>query len=395
MREDTLTIVKNFELFKNVETELISLLIEDAEVRAIEAGELICFQDEPSKNLFLILEGQVEIQKNEMVISKLSKGDHFGEMSALGDGLRTTSVIAIEKSYILEIDAEKVTKYLYNSIDGLKNISKCLYQRLKLSNDLMLEQYRELELKYKELHQATGQIIESDRMASLGRVASSIAHEIKNPLTVINGYGEVLKRSAESNDLSTEKVLQSSEKIIEMGHRIVKVINSIQNLARGEQGKEFERFLIKDFIVETVSLCSELMTRKNVQVLLDPIPELEVQGNRVQLSQVILNLLHNGCQASQASDRDEKWVKIHFQYNEKQVQVLIEDSGLGVSKDQVSQLFTQKFTTKPRDEGTGLGLVICQKIINLHQGSIYLDQDAKNTTFVVELPLSISLSKAN
>ena len=234
---------------------------------------------------------------------------------------------------------------------------------------------RELETK----------IIQQDRLASLGLLASSLAHEIGTPMAVIRGRAEMLLRrssGADTNDLDL---------IISQIDRITKLMQSVLQLARGKQTESITGVNLVAVLSDMLELLSQEFNNKKIRVDMSIQGEPVVQAEAGPLGQVLLNLLLNSIQAIEEEKRNgrtkDHCVEISALENKQgNLELCIQDTGCGISEENLSQLFKPFFTTKPIGEGTGLGLAITYKIIQSWGGSISVEsQIGQGTAFCVML----------
>jgi C4-dicarboxylate-specific signal transduction histidine kinase len=226
---------------------------------------------------------------------------------------------------------------------------------------------------------------ESARLALLGEMSASIAHEIKGPLGVLSGRLDILKSIAHKGQSWTpEEMTLFAVKCGAMVERITKTITSVQRAAH-RQSSEMTAVPLSDILKENLDLCLDKANRLQASLTMEPAERpIMVQGNSVELSQAMLNLINNALDA--VEPLSEKWVKVSMTTVQDRCVIKICDAGKGIPVEIQSKLFQNFFTTKPVGKGTGLGLGICQRIIQNHGGSLQLDNAAKNTTFVIELP---------
>lgn len=225
----------------------------------------------------------------------------------------------------------------------------------------------------------------SARLSSLGEMASGVAHEINNPLTIILGKAKLIESLAKSKSEPDEKVLKSTEQIVKTVHRISKIIKGLQSFARETSNEPFESVPVIDTIQSTVELCRERFSKYevalNVEVELSK--EVLIWGREEQISQVLMNLLSNAFDAVQSLS--EKWVLMKAELVGSRILLSVEDSGTGIPVKMEEKIFAPFFTTKEIGKGTGLGLSISKGIIDRHKGRIFLDRTCAHTRFVIEL----------
>lgn len=238
-------------------------------------------------------------------------------------------------------------------------------------------------LRNMELEKAQSATMASSRMALLGEMAAGIAHEINNPLAVINSIIYQVRKRVEGNDL--EKIPERLDKMQATVMRITRIISGLRTFARDGEKDPFQSCGLKKIIDETLELAAERLKNLEIQLRIDDIPETFMLDCRAtQLSQVILNLVGNARDAIQGLP--QRWIHIGFSEKNNIVQLFVEDSGNGIPMEVQEKMFRPFFTTKEVGVGTGLGLSISIGIIQSHHGKMYIDNNSKNTRFVIEIP---------
>lgn len=230
-------------------------------------------------------------------------------------------------------------------------------------------------------------LVTSSKMSSLGQMASGIAHEINNPLTIIQGKAMFIEKLLDKGDFDSAKVKTNIKQIYSTVQRIAKIIKGLQSFARETEGEPFQKSFVKVAVEDTLELCKERFIHHDTQLFVPPSinGDLLFWGRSEQISQVLLNLLGNAFDA--ANTAKEKWVKVEIEKKQDTVFISVIDSGLGIADSLHAKIFDPFFTTKEIGKGTGLGLSISRGIIDRHAGRLYLDTTKMNTTFVIELPL--------
>lgn len=230
--------------------------------------------------------------------------------------------------------------------------------------------------------------INASRLVAVGEVASGIAHEINNPLTVINGQVSKLKRQVKGSEKEQESEA-SLLKISMMSERIVKIINGLKLISRDGHNDPMVDFSLAELIDE-IRLLTEMKIRSlniNFQINVDPSLEM-AHGREVQISQVIVNLVNNSVDA--ISNLPEKWIVIKVIDQFQFIEFRITDSGAGIDTDLKEKIMQPFFTTKEVGKGTGLGLSISKSIISEHGGDFYYNDKSQNTEFVFTIQKSIA-----
>lgn len=229
------------------------------------------------------------------------------------------------------------------------------------------------------------QMAASSRLSALGQMAGGIAHEINNPLAIIEGKASYLL-DAITNKKATDEMLSSGiQKISETVFRINKIIKGLKTFARSGDQEPFVMTSIEKVILETLDLCRERFKNGGVDLLVSEKDWVNVQVHcrPVQICQVLLNLLNNSYDAVVGAP--QSWVKVTCAQSAELCLIKVIDSGNGIPPDVASKLMEPFFTTKSVGKGTGLGLSISKGIIEEHGGYLWYDDTEENTTFAFVL----------
>lgn len=231
-------------------------------------------------------------------------------------------------------------------------------------------------------------LIQTSKMASLGTMASGIAHEINNPVTAIINHLYLMRINiSEAKELSKEKILSDIDRIDRQVDRIHKVTETMRQFARKDTAVKLAPVSLTSCAEEMRTLTHEKTTRCGVRFEVDPSFEGHwVVAHSVRLIQILLNLCNNSIQAI-ADKKEEKWVRMELQEaGVTTLRIRVVDSGLGIPPEVASRIMEPFFTTKAAGEGTGLGLGLSRSLAESMGGKLYYDPSEKHTTFVLELP---------
>jgi PAS domain S-box-containing protein len=225
------------------------------------------------------------------------------------------------------------------------------------------------------------------RMTTLGELTASIAHEVNQPLAAVVANAEAGLRWLDRESPDIAKARRSVEWIIDDGNRASEVIRRVRSLAT-KTSIEKVPLNINDVIGETIPLVQRELSSRRVALRTDLAPALPaILGDRIQLQQVVINLVMNGLEAMQSvTDRPRELVIRSHQDGAQLVRVAVTDSGGGISAENADRLFSAFFTTK--SSGMGMGLSICRSIIETHGGRMSAANNVgPGATFQFTLPL--------
>lgn len=245
-----------------------------------------------------------------------------------------------------------------------------------------IQTVKELKSAMKELKETQIQLINSEKMASLGQLVAGVAHEINTPVASIksnNGIVAKLLGSIEDVDLK-EMLTDINEIDKEAVNRISNIVTSLKKFVRLDEAELQEADINKELDLTLELIRHETKNRINVVKNYGKIPTIKCFPN--MLNQVFTNILVNACQAIDGQGT----ITITTEYKNKKLVVKIKDTGKGIPQNQLSKIFSAGFTTKGIGVGTGLGLAICSKIIEKHKGEITVTSEVgKGSEFTITI----------
>jgi C4-dicarboxylate-specific signal transduction histidine kinase len=235
-----------------------------------------------------------------------------------------------------------------------------------------------------QLHEVQAELAYVGRVTSLGALSASIAHEVSQPLAAIVARGAACLRWLNRGDLG--EMTDAVKSIISDGHRAGEIVQRIRTLSRKAELIKTE-LNMNEVIEEVIPLVRLEITGHRANLRLDlasPLPP--VLGDRVQLQQVIINLIMNGIQAmASIADRPRELVVRSEWAKPDHVLVAIQDSGIGINSQDAEQLFHAFFTTKP--QGMGMGLSICRSILEAHGGQVWAAANSSGPGAIVRFSM--------
>ncbi|MDZ4663017.1 MAG: ATP-binding protein [Pseudomonadota bacterium] len=243
-------------------------------------------------------------------------------------------------------------------------------------------------LRKKEIQQVLKERIKSayrSRLASLAEMSSGIAHEINNPLTIIEGFAHQIISMAKRDQSDVTKNIYLAEKIVENSERISKIIRALRSFSREGDKEPTTKVALEKIISDTLNFCKTRFKSHGIELSCPEIdPNITLNCRPVQIAQIFLNLLYNAFDAVKIVDH--RWIRIDVNEQRDFVLISITDSGPGIPLEVREKIFQPFFTTKDIGNGAGLGLSICISLIKEHNGEIQFDSESINTRFVIKLP---------
>ncbi len=301
----------------------------------------------------------------------------------------------------------------------------------KEAEEAIKKAYKELEKANSDMKNMQMQIIQSEKLASIGQLAAGVAHEMNTPVGFVACNFETLEKylekfkkllemynhlSLEAPNLEKNKILNHYETIKKMEQemkidfmiedidalfseskegliRVTTIIQNLRDFSRVDQVESFDQFDLNHGIESTLAVArNTIKYQANVITEFADIPKVMCNGS--QINQVLLNILVNAAHAIESQQRDEMGtVKIRTYVDEDYVNCEIEDNGPGIPHEYLKKIYEPFFTTKPAGKGTGLGLSVSYDIIvNKHKGALLVDSSVgKGTKFTIKLPLKSAM----
>jgi signal transduction histidine kinase len=245
-----------------------------------------------------------------------------------------------------------------------------------------------------ELVEAQERLVQQQNMASLGEMSGGMAHEIRNPLNSISLYAEILRDELEEKDPKNEYI----GKILSDVDRINDIVTNLQSFSRRLKGDKSPTD-VKEVMEASIRMLSTQFAQKGINVSMDADGTLpETLASREEIEEVFSHLLINAMQAMPSGGDisvrmrlltgAQKGIEEEERPHSEYIEVIVQDTGIGISKENIDRIFIPFFTTKTDWKGTGLGLSVVHRIITDHHGAIDVESDAgKGSKFIIRLPV--------
>ena len=260
---------------------------------------------------------------------------------------------------------------------GMAESEMCLPYTIETLKDTA----QELKMSYEELVNTKNALIQSEKLASLGRMASGIAHEINNPLTGVLTYSSLLLEDLKETDFSEDLNV-----IIKETLRCREIVRGLLDFARESKHEKIQAN-INEIIANTLHILEHHVSFQSVTIkrnLDDHVPFSLMDVN--QMRSVINNLAENAAHAMPAGGT--LTVSSRFDERRNEIIIRITDTGIGIDEENLNRIFDPFFTTKTAGKGTGLGLAVVFGIIRQHDGTIHVDSKLnEGTSFIITLPV--------
>lgn len=229
---------------------------------------------------------------------------------------------------------------------------------------------------------ATAKLAMASRLSALGEMSAGIAHEINNPLAIIQMACE---QFMESPEMPVDRAIAILRRAQNAALRIGKIVTGLRTYARDGTLDDVSEVDVAALVADTLILCENRFRQRGIDLRVSPLAEGSLlECNAVQISQILMNLLGNALDS--VASTEGAWVGIEAVVEPERVAFRVTDSGEPLAPEVADRVMQPFYTTKPVGKGTGLGLPISLGIAEAHGGRLYLDTAAETVSFVLELP---------
>jgi two-component system NtrC family sensor kinase len=303
------------------------------------------------------------------------------------EGTRAVSAMQLDKP--IEIHSSE-------ELDELARSFNVMRERLALAMSEINQFTQNLESKVEErtneLKTAHRKLLQTDRMASLGQLAASVAHEINNPVSGVLNLSMLMQRILKDDGIPPDRIPEFRKyqaQVISETTRVGRIVTDLLSFSRRSKPQSTSADL-NGIVKATLTLVAHKLKLGNVEVHLDLRENLPpVHCDHSQMQQVVLNLIMNGAESTQKNGRGEVWVATWEDKASATVMLEVRDNGEGIPQEIMSKIFDPFFTTKEEGKGVGLGLAVVYGIVDAHHGDIEVKSElGAGTVFKVSLPLT-------
>jgi signal transduction histidine kinase len=377
------------------------------EVRALNITEsLIAYMDDNLPSLMQDWKKRVIIAKNDLHKEKVVENalHLFGlvKLSIRGDlSLRTIEQLAHEVAhqrleaninigdfvYNVNLGRSLIVKFVTRSEIPILRLQPVIEKINSLFDEFLYHAVSKYtQLKDAEIKEKTMFINQShkERLTILGQMSSSFVHEFRNPLTAVMGFVKLMQQ--ENPNIKYMDII--SHELTQLNFRISQFLHASK---KGVQEKEPEEFLLKDLFMEIQDFMYPSLVDADVNVHTHIDSDITLVAFKDELKQVLLNLIMNSIDALRQKKQDRHIRIISKIESDTKIHIIISNNGPMIPPETISTIFEPFFTTK--ELGTGIGLFVCKKIIDKHNGTIHCESNENRTTFSIVLPQHASISE--
>jgi signal transduction histidine kinase len=367
----------------------LALIAAAAREESFEPGATIFREGEPADRFYIILEGTVEVWKDygedaRDMIAAHGVGHLFGEMAVVDELPRSATVVARDAVRLLSVGREDFRGIVAANGAIALSITRSVSAMVRASNESFLENLhrrnRDLLRANRELRRTQDRLIKAERLSVLGKFASLVLHDIRNPITILRGYAEMVQLAPGDAAL----VERNIARIISEADRLNRLASEMLDFSRGDIALNVSIVDLRDLVGRVTGNLAEAFAARKVEVVtrVDFAGPVVLDADR--MLRALLNLADN---ARKAMPRGGTFT-IGTLKQARSAVFEVSDTGVGMEKDVQKRLF-EPFFTHSEEAGTGLGLCVVNNVVEAHHGKLtFTSEKGKGTTFRISIPIA-------
>ena len=368
------------------ELERISSLMQR---KLFTPGEMLIEEGAIATQFFVLIKGQLEVVKSiegdELeVLNQINiSGELFGEMALVEDKLRSAGIVAKAESEVLVVQKEGFLELVNHFPQFTLEVARSISNYLRKTDTTLIgtleKKNRELNSTIEELSATREALVENERMSIIGRMASTILHDLKNPMTTIAGFAQLIGLK----EMAHEDVVKYTKIIAQQVNQFNTLAQELLAFARGSSTLQLQEMHFPACIEDSLASLHQNLIQQSMKLVTDFQGEAVISIDSSRFYRVFENLANNAIEAMAAGGI----LTVASQIIDDQLIVTISDTGHGMEAEVLSKVFDEFFTHK-KHGGTGLGLAIVKSIVVDHRGEITVESVLdKGTTFTIKLPI--------
>jgi signal transduction histidine kinase len=367
----------------------LALIAAAAREESFEPGATIFREGEPADRFYIILEGTVEVWKDygedaRDMIAAHGVGHLFGEMAVVDELPRSATVVARDAVRLLSVGREDFRGIVAANGAIALSITRSVSAMVRASNESFLENLhrrnRDLLRANRELRRTQDRLIKAERLSVLGKFASLVLHDIRNPIAILRGYAEMVQLAPGDAAL----VERNIARIISEADRLNRLASEMLDFSRGDIALNVSIVDLRDLVGRVTGNLAEAFAARKVEVVtrVDFAGPVVLDADR--MLRALLNLADN---ARKAMPRGGTFT-IGTAKQARSAVFEVSDTGVGMEKDVQKRLF-EPFFTHSEEAGTGLGLCVVNNVVEAHHGKLtFTSEKGKGTTFRISIPIA-------
>jgi len=333
-------------------------------------GEVIFREGDQPENFYVVTDGQVEVWKDwgSADADRLAvhgAGHLFGEMALVDDMPRSATVIAKGRTRTLYLYKKEFSQFVRRNSVAAISVMRSLSSMVRKSNESFVEDLRaqneELERRNEELREAQQELLRRERLSTLGRFSSMILHDIRNPISILKSYGEMIVQRSDNPD----RVAEYGRRIIREADRMNALAGELLDYSKGEIRLDTTICQVDRLLERVQELLSERTASRGIELQVENRVEMPVIIDEERMTRVLYNLCDNARKASRRGGT----IALQAEAADGSIVFRVRDHGEGMEPETLQHIF-EPFYSISQQGGTGLGMVIVKNVVEAHDGSL-------------------------
>jgi signal transduction histidine kinase len=374
--------------FKDLSDEDIERIEPCCHDEHFEPGQIVFVEGASAEKFYIVVQGLVEVWKDYYepyrdLLAAHGPGHLFGEMSLIDDLPRSATVVARESTHALFLYRDDFHRIIVENSSIALCIMAYVSHMVRKSNDTFVEglrrQNHELQEANRELKETQRELIRAERLSTLGKFSSLVLHDIRNPISVLRGYAELILMHLED----PARAEKSARAIIREAERINRLASELLDYSRGEIRLNMSVVDLEAFLSRVSGSLKDRCAARGITVQRRVNFRGPVLLDEDRMVRVFMNLTDNACKAMPAGGV----LRLSSENTGRTLVFTVADTGVGMSSDVLERVF-EPFYSSSGGGGTGLGMLIVKNVVEAHEGGLNIEStQGKGTTVRISLPL--------
>ncbi len=386
--EDLFGFLRGVPFFRALSDEEVRILERACHPAEYAAGEAVFEEGSQANRFYIVIEGAVEVWKDygtpeRSLLAVFGAGQFFGEMALIDEMPRSATIISREPTRLHYINLDDFNRIVQENGRIALAISRAVSTIVRENTNRFLEDLRrhnrELEEANRELREAQEDLLRADRLTVMGKMASLILHDIRNPLSVVRSLAEMIVLG--SGD--PEKTERNARRIVQSVDGLDRLAGELLDYSRGEIRLNMSIVDLGPFFARLTESIAVRFQARGITVQTEIVFAGPVILDEVRMMRVFLNLADNAYKAMPGGGM----FSIRVDRNDRSLLIDVGDTGVGMTPEVQKHMF-EPFFSRSAEGGTGLGMTIVQNVIRAHRGELTVrSRRGSGTSFRLALPL--------
>ncbi len=387
-RKQIILDLKNISQLKALKYESIRIISKVCIEKNYSKGEILFSEGDKADTVHFLITGYVEIWKdyhfkNKDLIAKQDSGNTVGEMAVIDELTRSATVVAGEKVKTYTINRNNFMLLLQKLPQFSFEFMKSISMLVRKSNDSFVAELRDknakLEKKNKRILEMQDELVKKERLSIVGQFSSMILHDIRNPISIIKGYSEILQMKY--NEPENVKIF--AESIQREAFSLNSLASEMLDYSRGDIRLNLSIVELDMLVKNVFSRLEKRIPQDKIQLISNVVFAGPVLMDFERMNRVLVNL----CDNSRKALLDGGIIRIKISIDNEHYEIKVIDNGDGISPEKLARIF-DPFASFSRAGGSGLGMVIVKNIIEAHKGTVeVLSVEDEGTNVIIRMPL--------